>query len=74
MVLRLGFEVLKKKYSGLWTVDNDNIRMIKLHQKIGIAKTVEVNSKYNVLEANDYDFFEKFPTFEKLNFGKLKNI
>ena len=74
MVLRLGFEVLKKKYSGLWTVDNSNHRMIKLHQKIGIAKTIEVNNKYNILEAHDYDFFDKFPNFERLNFGKLKNI
>ena len=74
MCFKMGFDLLGRKFSGPWFVDSRNTRMIKFHQKIGIAKLVKQDEVFNIFEAHSKDYFSRVKRFEKLNFGVIKNL
>ena len=74
MCFKMGFDMLGRKFSGPWYVDSRNSRMIKFHEKIGIAKLVEVKNGFHIFEAHSDDYFAKVGRFEKINFGLIENL
>ena len=74
MCFKMGFDLLGRKFSGPWYVDSRNIRMIKFHQKFGIAKLVNNDIFFHTFEAHSEDYFSNVKRFEKLNFGNIKNL
>jgi hypothetical protein len=74
MCFKMGFDLLGRKFSGPWYVDSRNKRMIKFHEKIGIAKLVNQDKLFHTFEAHSEDYFSKVKRFEKLNFGIIKNL
>jgi len=74
MIFKMGFDFLDRKISGPWYVDSRNTRMIKFHQKIGIAKLVKKDDFFNIFEAHSQDYFSKVKKYERLNFGIIKNL
>ena len=74
MCFKMGFEFLKREYSGPWLVKNTNLRMIKFHQKIGIAKLIKKDNFFHYFQATNIDYFSRVEKYERLNLGIIKNI
>ena len=66
---RIGFEYLGKKTSGIWKVDKNNKRMLKLHELVGIGKIIDEDSRFLYLRGTQIRFYENFEKFRKLGFG-----
>lgn len=74
MIYRIGFEFLKRDYSGPWLVDNNNTRMIGLHNFIGIGKITSQNDDYVVFHADRDDHLKRIKYFTSRRFGNIKDL
>lgn len=71
---KLGFDFLGRDFSGPWLVKNENIRMIKFHEKIGIAKIVNKDEDFHYFEAKSNDYFNNVKKYEKIKIGLINNL
>ena len=74
MIYRIGFEFLKRKYSGPWMVDKKNKRMISLHKVINIGKIDSFDDNYVIFYAYREDYQNNINVFLKKNFGEIQDL
>ena len=74
MIYRIGFDFLKRKYSGPWHVDKDNERMIRLHKFVDIGKIDSYTDNYVIFYAQKQDYKNRINVFLKKNFGYIQDL
>jgi hypothetical protein len=72
LCLRLGFDIFEKDYSGPWSVDKNNKRMLSIHKRIGIAEITGEDEDYIYLIADKKKYDMKIGDFMKLGFGIME--
>tara|TARA_A100001015_G_scaffold315471_1_gene427355 strand:- start:7813 stop:8436 length:624 start_codon:yes stop_codon:yes gene_type:complete len=68
---RIGFEYLEKTTSGIWKVDKNNKRMLKLHELVGIGEIIDGDSRFVYLRGTQIRFYENFEKYRQLGFGEF---
>ena len=74
MCLHIGFEYFDKLFSGPWTIDSRNHRMLQLHKKIGMSEDYGTDDKYTYLLATRELYRRNVERYLKLGFGRVENL
>ena len=73
-IYNVGFNILNKKYCGLWTVPKLGTRVKNFHLKMDIARVVREDEKFYYFKATREQFNKKYIYFKKINIGIIKNL
>ena len=74
MCLHIGFEYFNKSFSGPWTIDRRNHRMLQLHKQIGMVEAYDEDERYIYLLATKELYRSNVERYQRLGFGRVGNL
>lgn len=73
-IYKIGFELLCKDICGPWEVDKNFVKMMKIHNLIGMAKIIDQDDVYYYVSVKKEDYFDKINSFSTMGYSNIGNI
>lgn len=73
-IYKLGFEILGCKQCGPWDVDKEHSSMQKIHEIVGMAKSISETDKYLKYAVFKQDYEARIAKFNRMGFAQLIGV